>query len=192
MLQLCLRKAISRTQSIPKQTWFGIGITLLLWWIFMNYTRWPAVQEKSEILTVLATGAPNTFTEIMSREGWPYWLLLFSNIDGGSPQLLMNTTSNDNHWLKLTLEGTESNRDAVGAVVRIERSDGHHITQQVKAGASYQSTSTKSLFFGLGSADILSMTIEWPTGETQLFENVPIDTTLHIVEDLSSLTEYVD
>lgn len=40
----------------------------------MNYTRWPSVQEKSEILTVLAAGAPNTFTEIMSRDGWPYWL----------------------------------------------------------------------------------------------------------------------
>ncbi len=40
----------------------------------MNYTRWPAVQQKSEILTVLASGAPNTFSEIMSRNGWPYWL----------------------------------------------------------------------------------------------------------------------
>lgn len=40
----------------------------------MHYTRWPAVQQKSEILTVLASGAPNTFTEMVSREGWPYWL----------------------------------------------------------------------------------------------------------------------
>ena len=118
--------------------------------------------------------------------------LLFSNIDGSSPQLLLNSTNNDNHWLKLTLEGTESNRDAVGTIVRIERSDGHRITQHVKAGGSYQSTSTKSLFFGLGSADVARMTIEWPTGKTQLFKNVPIDTTLHIVEDLSSLTEYAD
>ncbi|MEX0646796.1 MAG: permease [Balneolaceae bacterium] len=60
--------------SVPKRTWFGIGIALLLWWIFMYYTRWPAVQQKSEILTVLATGAPNTFSEIVSRDGWPYWL----------------------------------------------------------------------------------------------------------------------
>jgi len=49
-------------------------IAIGLWWIFMNYTRWPAVQQKSEILTVLASGAPNTFTEIMSREGWSQWL----------------------------------------------------------------------------------------------------------------------
>lgn len=74
MHRLIISKAISGIRSVPKQTWFGIGITLLLWWIFMNYTRWPSVQEKSEILTVLATGAPNTFTEIVSREGWPYWL----------------------------------------------------------------------------------------------------------------------
>lgn len=68
------QKILSALRSVPRQTWFGIGITLFLWWIFMNYTRWPAVQQKSEILTVLASGAPNTFTEIMSREGWPYWL----------------------------------------------------------------------------------------------------------------------
>lgn len=40
----------------------------------MHYTRWPAVQQKSDILTVLASGAPNTFNELVSREGWPYWL----------------------------------------------------------------------------------------------------------------------
>jgi len=69
-----LHRFMDGIRSVPKQTWFGIGITLFLWWIFMQYTRWPSVQEKSEILTVLATGAPNTFTEIVSRDGWPYWL----------------------------------------------------------------------------------------------------------------------
>ncbi|MDZ7691982.1 MAG: permease [Balneolaceae bacterium] len=73
-MRLFFRKMVKPIQSVPKQTWFGIGITLFLWWIFMHYTRWPAVQQKSEILTVLATGAPNTFTELISREGWPYWL----------------------------------------------------------------------------------------------------------------------
>lgn len=61
-------------QSIPRRTWIGLLIALGLWWIFMFYTRWPAVQGKSEILTVLASGAPNTFTQIVPREGWPYWL----------------------------------------------------------------------------------------------------------------------
>ncbi len=61
-------------RSVPKRTWFGGGIALSLWWIFMHYTRWPAVRNKSEILTVLASGAPNTFNELVSREGWSYWL----------------------------------------------------------------------------------------------------------------------
>ncbi|GAA5521385.1 permease [Aliifodinibius salicampi] len=73
-MQSLYSKAVRGIYAVPKQTWFGIGITLFLWWIFMHYTRWPAVQAKSEILTVLATGAPNTFTEIVSRDGWPYWL----------------------------------------------------------------------------------------------------------------------
>ncbi len=73
-MQSFYSKAVRGIGAVPKQTWFGIGITLFLWWIFMHYTRWPAVQAKSEILTVLATGAPNTFTEIVSRDGWPYWL----------------------------------------------------------------------------------------------------------------------
>lgn len=68
------KRFLNGIRSVPKRTWFGIGITLFLWWIFMNFTRWPSVQEKSDILTVLATGAPNTFTELMSRDGWPYWL----------------------------------------------------------------------------------------------------------------------
>jgi uncharacterized protein len=74
MIQLRIRQIGSAIQSVPKQTWFGIGITLVLWWIFMHYTRWPSLDEKSEILTVLATGAPNTFTEIISSDGWPYLL----------------------------------------------------------------------------------------------------------------------
>jgi uncharacterized protein len=61
-------------RSVPKRTWIGALIALGLWSVFMYFTRWPSVQGKSEILNVLATGAPNTFGELVSREGWPYWL----------------------------------------------------------------------------------------------------------------------
>ena len=60
--------------SIPKRTWIGAVIAAGLWWVFVYFTRWPSVQGKSEILNVLAQGAPNTFSELVSREGWPYWL----------------------------------------------------------------------------------------------------------------------
>lgn len=73
-LKPLLQNVHGALQAIPRQTWIGGGIALGLWWIFMRYTRWPAVQGKSEILTVLASGAPNTFSELVSRTGWPYWL----------------------------------------------------------------------------------------------------------------------
>ncbi len=60
--------------GITKRTWIGLALAVGLWWIFMYFTRWPSVQGKSEILNVLAAGAPNTFSELVSREGWPYWL----------------------------------------------------------------------------------------------------------------------
>ncbi|MEX2352235.1 MAG: ASPIC/UnbV domain-containing protein [Balneolaceae bacterium] len=55
--------------------------------------------------------------------------------------------------------------------------------QEVKAGGSFQSTSTKSLFFGLANADVKQMTIRWPTGHVQVLKEVPSDTTLNIIED---------
>lgn len=108
--------------------------------------------------------------------------LVISNIDGGHPQLLLNSTQNENHWLKINLEGTASNRDAIGARVSLERNDGHTITQEAKAGGSYQSTSTKSLFFGLAKSSVKQMAIRWPSGHVQILEGIPTDTTLHIIE----------
>ena len=65
---------LAAVRAVPRRTWIGLLIAVALWWIFMHYTRWPAVQSKAQILTVLASGAPNTFTELVSRENWPYWL----------------------------------------------------------------------------------------------------------------------
>ncbi|MDR8390755.1 CRTAC1 family protein [Aliifodinibius sp. S!AR15-10] len=115
--------------------------------------------------------------------------LVISNIDGGHPQLLLNTTSNQNHWLKLTLEGTESNRDAIGAKVQLNRTDGKTIYQEVKAGGSYQSSSSKSLFFGLSNSEVQQLTIRWPSGLRQVLEEVPVDTVLHITEERSELSD---
>lgn len=114
--------------------------------------------------------------------------LVISNIDGGTPQLLKNTTENGNSWLKLTLEGTESNRDAIGAKVTVKRIDGRTISQYVKAGGSYQSSGTKSLFFGLEKSTVDQLTIDWPSGLKQVLTDVPIDTTLHVVEPRNAVS----
>lgn len=115
--------------------------------------------------------------------------LVISNIDGGHPQLLLNTTSNQNHWLKLTLEGTESNRDAIGAKAILERTDGMTIYQEVKAGGSYQSASTKALFFGLDDAAVEKLTIRWPSGNIQVLDEIPSDSVVHVLENRGGITK---
>ncbi len=58
---------------VPRRTWVALLLAASLWWVFIYYTRWPSVQNKSDIMTVLASGAPNTFNELVSRDGWSYW-----------------------------------------------------------------------------------------------------------------------
>lgn len=115
--------------------------------------------------------------------------LVISNIDGGTPQLLLNTTDNGNNWLKLTLEGTESNRDAIGAKVMVQRTDGRTIYREVKAGGSYQSTGTKSLFIGLEKSTIDQLIIDWPSGLNQVITDVPFNTSMHLVERQKAVSE---
>jgi len=116
----------------------------------------------------------------VNRSGKPD--LIFSNIDGKASQLLMNETVNNNNWIRLDLEGVISNRDAVGARVWLTRKDGLTQNQMVKAGNSYQSTSSKSLFFGLGNSETDELRIEWPSGNSDLFRELPSNTIIHIRE----------
>jgi enediyne biosynthesis protein E4 len=115
--------------------------------------------------------------------------LIISNLDGVRSQLLANTTENHHNWIRLDLEGTISNRDAVGARVYLERSDGLIQNQLLKAGNSYQSSGSKSLFFGLGTSDIRELKIEWPSGETDIFDDVPINRIVHIREGQNEIID---
>ncbi|MEX0771290.1 MAG: CRTAC1 family protein [Balneolaceae bacterium] len=115
----------------------------------------------------------------MNQSGKPD--LIFSNIDGAPSQLLKNETSGNN-WVRLDLEGTVSNRDAIGTRVTLERADGVTQNQIVIAGNSYLSSGSKSLFFGLGKSRIQQMTIQWPSGRTDVLDDPGINEILHIKE----------
>jgi hypothetical protein len=115
----------------------------------------------------------------MDRSGTPD--LIFSNIDGEPSQLLKNISSGNN-WIKIDLEGTVSNRDAVGARVTIEREDGLVQNQMVKAGNSYMSSGSKSLYFGLGKSSIKELVIQWPSGRTDTLQNLNTNEMIHIRE----------
>ena len=87
------------------------------------------------------------------------------------------------HWLQVHLIGTESNRDAVGAIVRIETGDGQRQMRVVTAGDAYASQFTKTVHFGLGEhqrVDLLEIT--WPSGQRQRVRDVAADRRLEVVE----------
>ena len=74
--------------------------------------------------------------------------------------------------LRLKLRGTKSNRDAIGAVVRVTTPEGTQ-SRMVKSGSSYLSQSELALTFGLGARDMVSrVEIAWPSGESQEFRGV--------------------
>jgi hypothetical protein len=69
--------------------------------------------------------------------------------------------------------GTKSNRDAIGAVVRIE-AGGVTQSRRVKSGSSYLSQSELPVTFGLGKRDRIDRAeIEWPSGRSEEFRNLP-------------------
>ncbi|HWA95558.1 MAG TPA: CRTAC1 family protein [Terracidiphilus sp.] len=98
------------------------------------------------------------------------------------PQILMNRSRNTNHWIILNLIGTKSNRDGLGAKVKLTTALGvqyNHATTTV----GYNSSSDKRVHFGLGTADrIQSIEISWPGGARQILKDVKADQILTVRE----------
>jgi enediyne biosynthesis protein E4 len=102
--------------------------------------------------------------------------------NGGPARLFRNDGGNRNHWLQLKLTGVESNRSALGAVVRIESASGAQ-TQTVHSGSSYCSQSDLGLTFGLGKDEIVKQVdILWPSGRKDRLVNLKTNQRLPIRE----------
>lgn len=96
----------------------------------------------------------------------------------GPARLFRNDRDNSNHWLSVRLEGVQSNRNGIGAVVRVTSAGGTQ-SQTVHSGSSYASASDLALTFGLGIDDAASkIEVDWPGGETQTLANVAADQSL--------------
>ena len=100
----------------------------------------------------------------------------------GPLHILHNDTTTPNHWLTLKLVGHKSNRDAIGALVKIVTTQGAQFAT-VTTASSYLSSSDKRVHFGLG-LDTAAKTIEihWPSGTRQILENVRADQILQVDE----------
>jgi hypothetical protein len=88
---------------------------------------------------------------------------------------LHNRTERPGHFVTLRLEGTASNRDAVGAAVTV-RAGGRNRRSWRLGGGSYQAASDPRLHFGLGdAAQVESVEVRWPSGRVDRFGSLPAD-----------------
>ena len=86
--------------------------------------------------------------------------------------ILRNNVGARRNWLAVELEGTESNRDGVGALVTVE-TGGEKQVRQVAAGSGFASQHSARLYFGLDDeTQVSALTVRWPGGRVERFERV--------------------
>ena len=121
--------------------------------------------------------------------------LLVSNMEG-SPflyrnEIIMGSQPESANWIQIWLEGTESNRDAVGSEVKISINGNsyyrwHH-------GAGFLCQSIKPVHFGLGSAQVIDeMQVTWPLGLVETFKDVQVNQIIRIREGDSAIITGVE
>lgn len=104
----------------------------------------------------------------------------------GPARVLHNETAASNHWILLKLTGHKSNRDAIGATVKIVTPEGAQYAT-VTTASSYLSSSDKRVHFGLGNAATVQMVeIRWPSGMVQTLKDVAADRVVQIDEPANS------
>ena len=88
------------------------------------------------------------------------------------PALLRNNIGSRRKWLAVELTGTQSNRDAVGAMVTIE-AGGEKQLRLVSAGSGFASQNSERLYFGLNDkTSVEALTVRWPSGRVETFRRI--------------------
>ncbi len=104
------------------------------------------------------------------------------NHKDGAPALLRNDTTTKNHWIRLSLIGTLSNRDAIGALVTVELKN-RTLYRQRKGGGSLESAHDPRMLIGLGpETEPRRVTIRWPSGQISTAESLAGDQGYIMVE----------
>jgi hypothetical protein len=163
--------------------------------IQLNY---PNLRYREPMLLARNTG--RTFVDVSADSGKPFqqaWVgrgMAIGDIDNdgridalvttndGPAYILHNETPTSNHWLTLNLVGHKSNRDAIGAEVKLTTGSGSQFAT-VTTASSYLSSSDKRIHFGLGAAaDAQTIEIRWPSGIVQSLKNIKVDQILQVDE----------
>jgi hypothetical protein len=103
------------------------------------------------------------------------------------PRILMNAGTPGSHWLGLDLVGTVSNRDAIGAAVKVTTPSGRVLYNHVSVSVGFMSSSHKRVHFGLGpDRSAKSIEVRWPSGAIQTLIDIRADHIIRIEEPRKS------
>ena len=116
--------------------------------------------------------------------------ILLNNRNSPQLRLLRNNLPTPHHSVAFRLEGTESNRDAVGARLVVETASGRRLTRSVRSGSGFRSQPSRTVHFGLGEEDeIREVKVFWPSGRVDLHQGIPADRLLLVTEGRQDVTE---
>jgi enediyne biosynthesis protein E4 len=99
-------------------------------------------------------------------------------------RLFRNVTAGGEGWLAIRLRGSKSNRDGIGAVLRLTLSDDRTLTNHCTTSIGYASSSERVVRFGLGSARPVKLEIRWPSGAVQTIQELAADRIEEVTEPL--------
>jgi enediyne biosynthesis protein E4 len=98
------------------------------------------------------------------------------------PSLLVNQAKTPNHWIAFRTVGTKSNRDGIGARIRLKTGQ-RVLVDEVRSGSSYDSNNDMRVHFGLGAATkVESVEVRWPGGLIESFRDLRVDAINHLKE----------
>jgi len=159
----------------------------------------PSVKYREPLL--LLRNRAGKFDNVSAQSGAPFQQLLAArgvafgdlnndgfvdiaiNCNDGPALVLLNHGGNGNHWLLVNTVGGASNRDGIGAGLRLVTESGREQYGYVSTAGSYLSASDKRVHFGLGRDRIVQLLeITWPSGTVQRLEKIPADQILTVQE----------
>jgi hypothetical protein len=122
----------------------------------------------------------------INNDGYPD--IVVTNGDHQNVDIWENQSTASHHWLKITLEGTLSNRDGIGSTIELSI-NGQKQFRQTQCGEGYLTQNSSTEFFGLGQNSTIDyVKVKWPSGIIDILENLNADQTINIVENSNSLS----
>ncbi len=120
--------------------------------------------------------------------------IVMTSRNGPQLRILCNQLNSDNAFMQFDLVGTESNADAIGARVELHlEGRAYPLVKMVQAGSGNLSQSTKRLMFGLGKTDsVTQVVVVWPSGKSQSFPGMDVNTRYEIVEGEDKVQEKIN